>query len=165
VKIASIRLLARWLAGVLAFLVADALVAGAFDRTILALTTPVSVSRFAVRAYQLQIAAVSACVFLECLFWGAVYVSAMAKPASFGGTARIWKHLGLSYALGIIGCILLIRALLLPLPDFQSDLALSGFPFLLVAMATICFLLAAFTWARLAFAGRTAIRAQAGIET
>ena len=86
-----------------------------------------------------------------CLFWGVLYASALARPDCFGRSGRVWKHLGLSYALSLLGSVLLIRTLYLPLPDFESNFALSASVFCGIALAVLCFVLALLMWVRVAF--------------
>ena len=146
-NISRLAFCAKWLGGVLLYLAASALVSGAFVRGILFWVHQGSVSRF-------EEYAIRSLIFASCLFWGALYASALAKPDSFGSRQRIWKHLVLSYSSSLLGCVLLVRTVFLGFPDFKSKLALIAFPFFLAACSIICFLLGILSWVRLAFAMR-----------
>jgi hypothetical protein len=90
-------------------------------------------------------------VFLICLFWAALYASALAKPACFGFTARILKHMAWSCGLGILGSALILRILFVPLPDFKSRLAVSTFLVIGMSVSILAYALGLAVWIRLAF--------------
>jgi hypothetical protein len=139
---------AKWLGGVVLYLAVSALVCRAFVHGMLLWAHQGTISRYveyAIRSLGMR-------VFASCLFWGALYASPLAKPDSFGSPHRIWKHLVLSYSSSLLGCVLLVRVAFLGLPDFESKLALSAFPFLLTACAIVCFLIGIVVWVHLAFA-------------
>ncbi len=96
-------------------------------------------------------------VFAICLFWGALYASALAKPTAFGGTAKILRCLGFSYLLGILGCIPPICIEFFPLPDLASEFAVSAYIFVALAGSVLCFVSAIAVWARLAFGRHPAL--------
>jgi hypothetical protein len=86
-----------------------------------------------------------------CVFWGAMYASALARPLPFGGSARIWKHLLLSNGCGLLGCTFLLWAAFFPLPNLRSDRALYALITLKVTLATLSFALSLGSWVQLAF--------------
>jgi hypothetical protein len=93
-------------------------------------------------------------VFLiVCFFWGALYASALAKPACFGHTPRILKHLTWSCLLSLFSCILPIRIELLNFPNFVSTTAPSALIFAGFTISSCCFVLALAVWVHLAFGG------------
>ena len=138
---------AKWLAGVVIYLVLSAILSRLFVIGMLKWAHEYTVYRGLV----LEIRFLLVPVFAMCLFWGALYASALAKPAAFGHTMRILKHLGWSCSLGLLGCVLLIRTYMLPLPDFQSTFALSAFIFLALSLSILCFVLGLLVWIHLAF--------------
>jgi hypothetical protein len=139
---------AKWLAGVILFLAVNAIVSGAFVRGTLFWVHQRSVYRF--ENYLIHILGVA--IFANCLLWGALYASALAKPDSFGSLPRIWKHLVLSYSSGLLGYVSLVPLILVRFPDFESKLAIAAFPVFLAACSIICFLVGILGWVHLAFA-------------
>lgn len=139
-------LLAKWIGGALAYFAVSLLVA----RT---LAVPLKWGLHGVipMLVKFETRMVLVRVFVVCLFWGALYASAFARPAAFGNPARIWKHLGLSYILSLAACAALICEVYLPYPSLESNFALSSYPFLVISLAMACFLAALATWVQLAF--------------
>jgi len=139
---------AKWLGGVVLYLAVSALVCRAFVHGMLLWAHQGTVSRYV----EYAIHSLGMWVFASCLLWGALYASPLAKPDSFGSPWRIWKHLVLSYSSSLLGCVLLVRTVYFGFPDFESKLALSAFPFFLIACSVICFLIGILVWVHLAFA-------------
>ena len=90
-------------------------------------------------------------LLINCIFWGALYASALAKPACFGRTPWILKHLAWSYSLGFISCVLPIRILLFNYPHFLSTSATSALIFAGFSFSILCFVAAIGAWVRVAF--------------
>jgi len=101
------------------------------------------------RGTELQILLLQRPVFVLCLFIGAFYATALAKPTAFGGAARILKHLAGSFFLGLAACVLPIRIGFMPLPDFHSRFAVSAFIAFSLGSSFLCFLGAVAVWIRL----------------
>jgi uncharacterized membrane protein len=96
-------------------------------------------------------------VFVLCMFVGTLYVSALARPSTFGGTARIFKHLAGTYVLVLTGCFVWTLEVFVPYPNFQHKLALAAYPFVVICLSILSFLLALAVWIRLAFCVKPAL--------
>lgn len=156
---------AQWLVGLVAYIALSAALSNILVLSMLRWAHEDGISRgLALEIYFLRVPA-----FAMCLFWGALYASALAKPASFGHTTKILKHLGWSYFLGLSGCVFLIRMYFLPLPDFQTNFALSAFIFFGFSLSIVCFVLGLLVWVHLAFDTKQDLakehRKSAGLES
>ena len=139
--------LGKWLAGVVAYIALSAVVSRLFVHGMQAWANEHGDSV----GFIIELRHLGAPVFALCLICGALYASALAKPASFGHTARIWRHLGSTYLFSLLGCVLLVRTQFLPLPDFQSEFMLRAYLFAAFSLAVGCFVLGLAAWVRLAF--------------
>lgn len=137
---------AKWLAGLFAYLVLSAGASRAYVFLMLFWAQD-GISR----GTKIEIRFLMMPVFAICILWGALYASALAKPASFGNTGRILKHLGCSLLLGLISCVLPARIEFMPLPEFESTIGVSAFIFAGFGFSILCFLSAVAVWVRLAF--------------
>ena len=138
---------AKWLAGVAAYVASSVAVSRVFTLLMLHWARAERVSR----GIEFEIHFLWWPVISVCLFWGALYASALAKPAVFGGTAKILKHLGYSYSLCLLGAIPPICIQFFPLPDLPGEFAVSAFIFVALAGSVLCFVSAIAVWVRLAF--------------
>lgn len=100
---------------------------------------------------QLELGLLRPPIFILCLFWGSLYASSFARPASFGSMPRIFRHLAASFVFGIVGCGLLIHTEFFPLPNFESLNALGAYTGLMISLTISCFVLALAAWIRMAF--------------
>ena len=76
--------------------------------------------------------------FAVCVLWGIIYVSAFVKASQLGGAIRIWRHLGMSWFLGLLGIAILEGALGHRFPDFGSKLAIDTYLFLALSSPLVC---------------------------
>lgn len=138
---------AEWLVGGALYLALSAAVARIFVLLMLHWTHGDSVSGYTA----LEMIVLRRPIFVICVWCGAFYALALAKPKCFGGTPRILKHMGWSYLLCVLGCVLPIRIVLLPLPDFPSIHAVSAYIVVGLIVSGLCFAAAIAAWVRIAF--------------
>ncbi len=155
----SLTTAAKWLVGVIIYLALSIAVSSIFVFVIQRWPHEGSVSRFT----ELEIRLLWRPIFAICILCGALYASAFAKPECFGQIPRILKHLGWSYILSILGCVLPIRIVLLPLPNFPSMSSVSAFIVAGLTVSVLCFVAAIAVWVHLSF-GRNHILTQATAE-
>ena len=153
--IMNLRLLTvlKWLTGAIVFLAFSYAVSRGFVLTVLHWDYG-SVAPWFAKA---EISRMGGRVFGVCLFWGALYASALAKPAAFGHIRRIFKHLGWSYLLGILGCVILARMALLTYPELETMFELRAYFAIGLGISALCFVSALAVWVDLAFAGRKSV--------
>jgi hypothetical protein len=140
-----------WLAGVVVYIALSASVAHLFGFVMLQWAH--NFGRV-YRGTEIEILLLRWPVFVLCLLWGAHYASALAKPAAFGRTPRIVMHLGWSYLLSLLGCVLPVRIEFMPLPNFQNIFAVSTFIFAGFGFSILCFVLGLAVWIHLAFSDK-----------
>jgi hypothetical protein len=138
---------AKWLVGVVAYLGLSAILSHALAFGMAHWVFAGGGSR----GMELEMQLLRSPVFAISLLSGALYASALAKPHSFGRSAKILKHLGLTYFLILLACAFLIRTVFFPLPNFQSNFAGSAYLFGGFSLSFIFFVLGIFAWVRLAF--------------
>ena len=148
----SVIVVAMWLVGPLVYLAICAATAHVFSLAMLDWAR----QRGASRGIELEFLLLQRPVFILCFLWGTLYASALAKPAAFGYTPRILKHLACSYVLCLVCSAVALRIELMPLPDFQSTFAVSAFIFAGFSFSALCFLAAIAAWAHLVFSSNSA---------
>jgi hypothetical protein len=149
----SLLITAKWLVGVIIFLALSAAVSRLFAAGMLHWARQGRISRLT----ELEILLLRRQIFTICILCGALYASALAKPECFGQFPRILKHMGWSYLLSILGCILAIRIELLPLPNFPSMIAVSTYIFVGLTVSALCIVGAIVAWVHLAFGGNPVV--------
>ncbi|HEY1803682.1 MAG TPA: hypothetical protein VGG45_04310 [Terracidiphilus sp.] len=146
----NLRLLTivKWLAGASVFIVLSYLVAHGFALIMLHWNYGAVAPWFA----RHEISRMGWRVFAVCMFCGALYASALAKPAAFGSISRTLKHLGLSYLLAFLGCITLVRLTLLNYPELKTMFELRAYVDCMVGVSILCFVSALAIWVHCVFA-------------
>jgi len=99
-------------------------------------------------------------LLIFCFLWGALYASALSKPACFGGAPRILKHLAWSYFLSLLSLVFPIRIELLNFPDFKSTWATPTLIFAGFGISICCFVLGLAVWVHLAFGGAHSVEGE-----
>jgi hypothetical protein len=140
-------LIVKWLVGIIAYIALSFAVCHGLVLIILRWGLGASASLY----LKLEISSMRWAAFAVCLFWGALYASALAKPAAFGHISRIFKHFGWSYLLGFLGSTGFARIALLDYPDFKTMFALRVYVTCGVSLSILCFIFALVVWAHLAF--------------
>lgn len=138
---------AKWMIGIVVYFAASVVVAKLFVLGMQAWARMHGRSL----GFVIELRFLRAPVLALCLIFGALYASAMAKPATFGGTARIWRHLGVSYLCCLLGCMVFVRAEFLPLPDFPHNFELDAYLSIANGLAIASLTLGLLSWAHLAF--------------
>ena len=136
-----------WLLGVIVFLAVSIAIARTLSFVIVHWAYGSQTSWF--QRYERRF--LSRTVFIVSILSGALYASALANPSSFGGTARIVKHLTVTYASSLAGCFLCALVFCLPYPNFESSFLLSAYPAVVFCISVLLFLLGITAWVRLAF--------------
>lgn len=137
----------KWLISIGAFFAISVLIANVF---IISMTEWASEHGCSL-GFVYEIRFLRAPILALCLISGAIYASALAKPGSFGGVVRIWRHLVGTYFCCLLGVTIFVRAGFLPLPDFSRHFEVNAYLFAVYGTAIACFVLGVFLWVRLAF--------------
>ncbi|HUX44516.1 MAG TPA: hypothetical protein VMV57_07175 [Terracidiphilus sp.] len=74
------------------------------------------------------------------LAWWPLYASALMRSRKDHGAVRMWIKLGLSYTLGLLGCMS-VTPIFSRLPDFQSQFATSAYLFFWIFLSFACLVL------------------------
>ena len=138
---------AKWLAGVVAFIAASAVTAHYFILVMQAWARAHGCSL----GFVLELYLLRAPVFGICIISGALSAAALAKPAGFGGIGRIWRHLVATYAFWLLGCALFIRTEFLPLPEYPRSFELNIYLSTGFIFSAACFIIGFLAWVRMAF--------------
>ena len=79
-------------------------------------------------------------VFATGFGWWPLYAVSLLRRHKAGSRKRVWLKLGLSYFLGLLGCMC-VTPIFSRLPDFQSQVATSAYIFLWICLSFVCLVL------------------------